>query len=188
MICELFPFKTGGQWNGCLRVAEMALNIACWKILRWCHPGTNGFWQNDYRFACPDWRYIFLRFRAFNNSRRPFSGWLSDSPQPNEQSKQKIELKADKVRIPVRSDFGWIWPRDSGDGHIFISWISQKSARLVIWAHSIRDSIRFGETIAPQQEKKLTVCISLLMRHTAVWWDAVRERLLPSCSAIYRRK
>ena len=42
---------------------------------------------------------IFYGSEQFTEQPEAIFVWLSDSPQLNEQSKQKIELKADKVRM-----------------------------------------------------------------------------------------
>ena len=42
---------------------------------------------------------IFFGSENFTEQTDAIFVWLSDSPQLNEQSKQKIELKADKIRL-----------------------------------------------------------------------------------------
>mgnify|MGYP000281960457 CR=1 FL=1 len=112
---------------------------------------------------------IFYGSEQFTEQPEAIFVWLSDSPQLNEQSKQKIELKADKVRMDqcvVISDESF--DREIlEDGHIYFLNTQKLGKAGNLSRHSDTRQYTIWETIEIQQEKKLTGCISLLMRHTA---------------------
>ena len=44
---------------------------------------------------------IYFGNESYPDQQNAIFVWLSDSPQLNEQSKQKIDLKADKIRLEI---------------------------------------------------------------------------------------
>ena len=173
MICELFPFQKQAVNEMRLRVAMALNNYRMLKIPQVVSlQAPTGSGKTIIMSALIE--DIFYGSEQFTEQPEAIFVWLSDSPQLNEQSKQKIELKADKVRMDqcvVISDESF--DREIlEDGHIYFL--------------NTQNSIRFEKPLKTRQEKKLTVCISLLMRHTAVCRDAKQERQPPSCSVLSR--
>ena len=97
MICELFPFQKQAVNEMRLRVAMALNNYRMLKIPQVVSLQAPTFWQNDYHVCLIE--DIFYGSEQFTEQPEAIFVWLSDSPQLNEQSKQKIELKADKVRM-----------------------------------------------------------------------------------------
>ena len=187
MICELFPFQKQAVNEMRLRVAMALNNYRMLKIPQVVSlQAPTGSGKTIIMSALIE--DIFYGSEQFTEQPEAIFVWLSDSPQLNEQSKQKIELKADKVRIDqcvVISDESF--DREIlEDGHIYFLNTQKLGKAGNLSRHRIRDSIRFGRPLKIQREKKLTVCISLLMRHTAVCKGARRERQPPSCSDLSR--
>ena len=176
MICELFPFQKQAVNEMRLRVAMALNNYRMLKIPQVVSlQAPTGSGKTIIMSALIE--DIFYGSEQFTEQPEAIFVWLSDSPQLNEQSKQKIELKADKVRMDqcvVISDESF--DREIlEDGHIYFLNTQKLGKAGNLTVIRIRDSIRFGKPLKIQQEKKLTGCISLLMRHTAVCRDARRN-------------
>lgn len=187
MICELFPFQKQAVNEMRLRVAMALNNYRMLKIPQVVSlQAPTGSGKTIIMSALIE--DIFYGSEQFTEQPEAIFVWLSDSPQLNEQSKQKIELKADKVRMDqcvVISDESF--DREIlEDGHIYFLNTQKLGKAGNLSRHSDTRQYTIWETLKIQQEKKLTVCISLLMRHTAVCRDAKREQLPPSCSVLSR--
>lgn len=160
MICELFPFQTQAVNDMRLRVAMALNNYRMLKIPQVVSlQAPTGSGKTIIMSALIE--DIFYGSEQFTEQPDAIFVWLSDSPQLNEQSKQKIEQKADKIRIDqcvVISDESF--DREIlEDGHIYFL-NTQKRGRSRI------------------------VSISSSMRRIAVCKDAKLEQQLPSCSAL----
>lgn len=98
MICELFPFQKQAVNELRLRTA-MALNN--YRMLRIPQvvslQAPTGSGKTIIMAALIE--DILFGSEQFTEQQDAIFVWLSDSPQLNEQSKQKIELKADKIRL-----------------------------------------------------------------------------------------
>lgn len=98
MICELFPFQKQAVNEMRLRVA-MALNN--YRMLRIPQvvslQAPTGSGKTIIMSALIE--DILYGSEQFTEQPEAIFVWLSDSPQLNEQSKQKIELKADKIHM-----------------------------------------------------------------------------------------
>ena len=187
MICELFPFQKQAVNEMRLRVAMALNNYRMLKIPQVVSlQAPTGSGKTIIMSALIE--DIFYGSEQFTEQPEAIFVWLSDSPQLNEQSKQKIELKADKIRMDqcvVISDESF--DREIlEDGHIYFLNTQKLGKAGNLSRHSDTRQYTIWETLKIRQEKKLIVCISLLMRHTAVCRDARRERQLPSCSDLSR--
>lgn len=98
MICELFSFQKQAVNDLRFRIA-MALNN--YRMLRIPQvvslQAPTGSGKTIIMSALIE--DIFFGSEQFTEQQDAIFVWLSDSPQLNEQSKQKIELKADKIRL-----------------------------------------------------------------------------------------
>ena len=98
MICELFPFQKQAVNDLRFRIA-MALNN--YRMLRIPQvvslQAPTGSGKTIIMSALIE--DILFGSEQFTEQQEAIFVWLSDSPQLNEQSKQKIELKADKIRL-----------------------------------------------------------------------------------------
>lgn len=98
MICELFPFQQQAVNEMRLRVAMALNNYRMLKIPQVVSlQAPTGSGKTIIMSALIE--DIFYGSEQFTEQPDAIFVWLSDSPQLNEQSKQKIELKADKVRM-----------------------------------------------------------------------------------------
>lgn len=98
MICELFPFQKQAVNEMRLRVAMALNNYRMLKIPQVVSlQAPTGSGKTIIMSALIE--DIFYGSEQFTEQPEAIFVWLSDSPQLNEQSKQKIELKADKVRM-----------------------------------------------------------------------------------------
>ena len=123
MICELFPFQKQAVNEMRLRVAMALNNYRMLKIPQVVSlQAPTGSGKTIIMSALIE--DIFYGSEQFTEQPEAIFVWLSDSPQLNEQSKQKIELKADKVRMDqcvVISDESF--DREIlEDGHISVSY------------------------------------------------------------------
>lgn len=187
MICELFPFQKQAVNEMRLRVAMALNNYRMLKIPQVVSlQAPTGSGKTIIMSALIE--DIFYGSEQFTEQPEAIFVWLSDSPQLNEQSKQKIELKADKVRMDqcvVISDESF--DREIlEDGHIYFLNTQKLGKAGNLSRHSDTRQYTIWETIENTAREKLTGCISLLMRHTAVCRDARRERQPPSCSDLSR--
>ena len=98
MICELFPFQKQAVNEMRLRVAMALNNYRMLKIPQVVSlQAPTGSGKTIIMSALIE--DIFYGSEQFTEQPDAIFVWLSDSPQLNEQSKQKIEQKADKIRI-----------------------------------------------------------------------------------------
>lgn len=98
MICELFPFQKQAVNEMRLRVAMALNNYRMLKIPQVVSlQAPTGSGKTIIMSALIE--DIFYGSEQFTEQPEAIFVWLSDSPQLNEQSKQKIELKADKIRM-----------------------------------------------------------------------------------------
>ena len=98
MICELFPFQKQAVNEMRLRVAMALNNYRMLKIPQVVSlQAPTGSGKTIIMSALIE--DIFYGSEQFTEQPEAIFVWLSDSPQLNEQSKQKIEMKADKVRM-----------------------------------------------------------------------------------------
>ena len=87
--------------------------------------------------------------------------WLSDSPQLNEQSKQKIDSKADKIRLSqcVTVSEDSFDKELFEDGHIYFL-NTQKLSHLSLRKTVMVELILFGRHLRILSVKRATGCIS----------------------------
>ncbi len=98
MICELFPFQKQAVNEMRLRMAMALNNYRMLKIPQVVSlQAPTGSGKTIIMSALIE--DIFYGSEQFTEQPDAIFVWLSDSPQLNEQSKQKIEQKADKIRI-----------------------------------------------------------------------------------------
>lgn len=98
MICELFPFQKQAVNEMRLRVAMALNNYRMLKIPQVVSlQAPTGSGKTIVMSALIE--DIFYGSEQFTEQPDAIFVWLSDSPQLNEQSKQKIELKADRIRM-----------------------------------------------------------------------------------------
>lgn len=99
MICELFPFQKQAVNEMRLRIAMALNNYRMLKNLPQVVSlqAPTGSGKTIIMSALIE--DIFYGSEQFTEQPDAIFVWLSDSPQLNEQSKQKIEQKADKIRI-----------------------------------------------------------------------------------------
>ena len=118
---------------------------------------------------------IFFGDEAYPEQPEAIVVWLSDSPQLNEQSKDKIDLKADKIRlgqcVTVQDDS--FDQEMFDDGHIYFL-NTQKLGKIIV-------SIRSGRPWRIQPVKRATDCISSLTKHIVECRDMKPDVLQPSC-------
>lgn len=92
--------------------------------------------------------------------------WLSDSPQLNEQSKQKIEYKADKIRMDqcvIIADESFD-QQYLDDGHIYFLNTQKLGKGGNLSYHSDTRQYTIWETIENTAREKRIVYILLLMK------------------------
>ena len=98
MICELFPFQKQAVNEMRLRVAMALNNYRMLKIPQVVSlQAPTGSGKTIIMSSLIE--DIFYGSEQFTEQPEAIFVWLSDSPQLNEQSKQKIEMKADKIRM-----------------------------------------------------------------------------------------
>ena len=98
MICELFSFQKQAVNEMRFRVAMALNNYRMLKIPQVVSlQAPTGSGKTIIMSALIE--DIFYGSEQFTEQPEAIFVWLSDSPQLNEQSKQKIELKADKIRM-----------------------------------------------------------------------------------------
>ena len=120
MICELFSFQKQAVNELRFRTALALNNYRMLKVPQVVSlQAPTGSGKTIIMSALIE--DIFFGSEQFTEQQDAIFVWLSDSPQLNEQSKQKIELKADKIRIGqcvVISDESFD-QEVLEDGHIF---------------------------------------------------------------------
>lgn len=98
MICDLFPFQQQAVNELRFRTAMALNNYRMLKIPQVISlQAPTGAGKTIIMSALIE--DIFYGSGQFTEQQDAIFVWLSDSPQLNEQSKQKIELKADKIQI-----------------------------------------------------------------------------------------
>lgn len=98
MICELFPFQKQAVNEMRLRVAMALNNYRMLKIPQVVSlQAPTGSGKTIIMSSLIE--DIFYGSEQFTEQPEAIFVWLSDSPQLNEQSKHKIEMKADKIRM-----------------------------------------------------------------------------------------
>ena len=98
MICELFSFQKQAVNELRFRTALALNNYRMMKVPQVVSlQAPTGSGKTIIMSALID--DIFFGSEQFTEQQDAIFVWLSDSPQLNEQSKQKIEQKADKIRI-----------------------------------------------------------------------------------------
>ena len=98
MICELFSFQKQAVNELRFRTALALNNYRMMKVPQVVSlQAPTGSGKTIIMSALIE--DIFYGSEQFTEQQDAIFVWLSDSPQLNEQSKQKIELKADKIRI-----------------------------------------------------------------------------------------
>ena len=98
MICELFPFQKQAVNDMRLRVAMALNNYRMLKIPQVVSlQAPTGSGKTIIMSALIE--DIFYGSEQFTEQPDAIFVWLSDSPQLNEQSKQKIELKAEEAGV-----------------------------------------------------------------------------------------
>ena len=98
MICELFPFQKQAVNELRFRTALALNNYRMMKVPQVVSlQAPTGSGKTIIMSALIE--NIFYGSDQFTEQQNAIFVWLSDSPQLNEQSKQKIELKADKIRL-----------------------------------------------------------------------------------------
>ena len=98
MICELFPFQKQAVNDLRFRVAMALNNYRMLKIPQVVSlQAPTGSGKTIIMSSLIE--DIFFGSERFTEQPDAIFVWLSDSPQLNEQSKQKIELKADRIRL-----------------------------------------------------------------------------------------
>ena len=131
---------------------------------------------------------IFYGSEQFTEQPEAIFVWLSDSPQLNEQSKQKIELKADKVRMDqcvVISDESF--DREIlEDGHIYFLNTQKLGKAGNLSRHSDTRQYTIWETIENTAREKADRLYFIIDEAHRVCRDAKRERQPPSCSVLSR--
>lgn len=115
--------------------------------------------------------------------------WLSDSPQLNEQSKLKIDSKADKIRLSQCVTVS----EDSFDketfenGHIYFLNTQKLSTSSKLTKMVMAVLILFGKPWRIPCVIRVIDSISSLMKRIVACRDAMPVRLRPSCK-IYQRQ
>lgn len=114
--------------------------------------------------------------------------WLSDSPQLNEQSKQKIDAKADKVRlsqcVTVTEDS---FDKEMfEDGHIYFLNTQKLSVTSKLTKNGDGRTFTIGRLLRILSGKRAIGCISLLMRRIVACRDVKPARPQQSCRNLSR--
>ncbi len=98
MICELFPFQKQAVNDLRFRIALSLNNYRMLKVPQVVSlQAPTGSGKTIIMSALIE--DILFGSEQFTEQQDAIFVWLSDSPQLNEQSKQKIELKADRIRL-----------------------------------------------------------------------------------------
>ena len=111
--------------------------------------------------------------------------WLSDSPALNEQSKQKIDLKADKIRFGqcVTIEDESFDQEMLENGHIYFLNTQKLGKAGNLGKHSDTRQYTIGKLLKTLSGKNLTGYILSLMRHTVVCREVKLVKPHPLCSA-----
>lgn len=114
--------------------------------------------------------------------------WLSDSPQLNEQSKMKIDSKADKIRlsqcVTVTEDS---FDKETfDDGHIYFLNTQKLSVTSKLTKMAMVGLIQFGRRLLILFGKKATGCTLLSMKHIVACRDGRLVRPPRSCKSSSR--
>ena len=155
MICELFPFQKQAVNEMRLRVAMALNNYRMLKIPQVVSlQAPTGSGKTIIMSSLIE--DIFYGSEQFTEQPEAIFVWLSDSPQLNEQSKQKIELKADKIRMDqcvVISDEAF--DREIlEDGHIYFLNTQKLGKASNLSRHSDTRQYTIWETIENTARKK----------------------------------
>lgn len=155
MICELFPFQKQAVNEMRLRVAMALNNYRMLKIPQVVSlQAPTGSGKTIIMSSLIE--DIFYGSEQFTEQPEAIFMWLSDSPQLNEQSKQKIELKADKIRMDqcvVISDEAF--DREIlEDGHIYFLNTQKLGKAANLSRHSDTRQYTIWETIENTARKK----------------------------------
>ena len=155
MICELFPFQKQAVNEMRLRVAMALNNYRMLKIPQVVSlQAPTGSGKTIIMSSLIE--DIFYGSEQFTEQPEAIFVWLSDSPQLNEQSKQKIELKADKIRMDqcvVISDEAF--DREIlEDGHIYFLNTQKLGKAANLSRHSDTRQYTIWETIENTARKK----------------------------------
>lgn len=155
MICELFPFQKQAVNEMRLRVAMALNNYRMLKIPQVVSlQAPTGSGKTIIISSLIE--DIFYGSEQFTEQPEAIFVWLSDSPQLNEQSKQKIELKADKIRMDqcvVISDEAF--DREIlEDGHIYFLNTQKLGKAANLSRHSDTRQYTIWETIENTARKK----------------------------------
>lgn len=172
MICELFPFQKQAVNEMRLRVAMALNNYRMLKIPQVVSlQAPTGSGKTIIMSALIE--DIFYGSEQFTEQPEAIFVWLSDSPQLNEQSKQKIELKADKVRIDqcvVISDESFD-QEILEDGHIYFLNTQKLGKAGNLSRHSDTRQYTIWETIentAREKADRLYFIIDEAHRHSCI--------------------
>lgn len=155
MICELFPFQKQAVNEMRLRVAMALNNYRMLKIPQVVSlQAPTGSGKTIIMSSLIE--DIFYGSEQFTEQPEAIFVWLSDSPQLNEQSKQKIEMKADKIRMDqcvVISDEAF--DREIlEDGHIYFLNTQKLGKAANLSRHSDTRQYTIWETIENTARKK----------------------------------
>ena len=155
MICELFPFQKQAVNEMRLRVAMALNNYRMLKIPQVVSlQAPTGSGKTIIMSSLIE--DIFYASEQFTEQPEAIFVWLSDSPQLNEQSKQKIEMKADKIRMDqcvVISDEAF--DREIlEDGHIYFLNTQKLGKAANLSRHSDTRQYTIWETIENTARKK----------------------------------
>lgn len=155
MICELFPFQKQTVNEMRLRVAMALNNYRMLKIPQVVSlQAPTGSGKTIIMSSLIE--DIFYGSEQFTEQPEAIFVWLSDSPQLNEQSKQKIEMKADKIRMDqcvVISDEAF--DREIlEDGHIYFLNTQKLGKAANLSRHSDTRQYTIWETIENTARKK----------------------------------
>lgn len=155
MICELFPFQKQAV-NDLRFKAALALNnyrmLKIPQVLSLQAPTGSG--KTIIMSSLIE--DIFFGTEQFTEQPEAIFVWLSDSPQLNEQSKQKIEMKANKVRIDqciVITDESFDQEM-LDDGHIYFLNTQKLGKSGNLGQHSDSRQYTIWETIENTTKKK----------------------------------
>lgn len=155
MICELFPFQKQAVNEMRLRVAMALNNYRMLKIPQVVSlQAPTGSGKTIIMSSLIE--DIFYGSEQFTEQPEAIFVWLSDSPKLNEQSKQKIEMKADKIRMDqcvVISDEAF--DREIlEDGHIYFLNTQKLGKAANLSRHSDTRQYTIWETIENTARKK----------------------------------
>lgn len=126
---------------------------------------------------------IFFGDENYEEQQNSIIIWLSDSPQLNEQSKIKIDTKADKIRlgqcVTVSEDS---FDKELfDDGHIYFLNTQKLSKTSNLTKNGDKRTYTIWQTIANTVIEKATVYILLLMKRIVVCRAVKQAKQLPSC-------